>query len=161
MSSPNSPVEEGTFASDTPVSRFSLIFTGFKVTEWKTASTLFSDNPLVHLNEETDDSGYKAPVPDNSFPQSFPNLDGSNNPFGDANTWESPENAFGSDNKRRKRRNSGNPWDDFDDRFGNLPTKLPEIPKIQPGGETFDSEDDTSMDGQRQAIYPGEISLKT
>ena len=99
-------------------------------------------------------------MPDNSFPQSFPNSDGSNNPFGDANTWESPENAFGSDNKRRKRRNSGNPWDDFDDRFGNLPTKLPEIPKIQSGGETFDSEDDASMDGQRQAIYPGEISLK-
>ena len=125
--------------------------------DWKTASNLFSDNPLVNLDEGTD-SGYESPVPDNSFPQSFSNSDGGNNPWNGANPWENPDNYFGGDNKRRRRRNSDDPWNDFSDKFGNLPTDLPEIPKMSRSGETFDSEDDYLEEAQRKAIYPGELS---
>ena len=111
----------------------------------------------MKLNESTYIPGYDAPVPDNSFPHSSSNSDGSNNPLDGANPWENPDNYFGGDNKRRKRRNSDNPLDDFDDMFGNLPTDLPKIPR---SGQIFSNDNDAAEDGYRQVIYPGEITLK-
>ena len=157
LESPQKP----TFLYEIPLNNLFLIFAGFKVTDWRKGSDLFSDMPLSSLGEDTDDKGYETPMPDRSNPLSQPvsiSGGGNNSSHGINGKYQWQNTDFGVDNKNRKRRSPGDPWKNLD---RNTQSRMHIKPRISRSTERFGPARDAVEEAERQAFYPGKIHHKT